>query len=308
MGLADGPSGYPKDWYDRSKKVKHRDGYECQICNAGSGTELHVHHIVPKSQGGSHDPSNLLTLCWSCHNDQHEHEISRMKPTLSAGGNLSGSAAGIPKTEGEWKEGESPTDITATGNLSEHGSSVPQPNANDVATNATNVSAVDQASGEKIDTTVTNGTTVDTSSTDTSNPTASVSSQNGNPSPGYLNQFYNGLVVNFILLIFAVGNILTALAVEMLLFRSAERSISIYVLSVLIGFTIFSTVFEVMFGSDGTVIKGMINDFILLLIFVGAVCIPAIGLWIIVDSIVWFYIGATGGLLCVTLLFGRIVG
>lgn len=33
-----------------------------------------VHHKVPISQGGTHDPSNLMSLCKSCHNKIH-HEI-----------------------------------------------------------------------------------------------------------------------------------------------------------------------------------------------------------------------------------------
>jgi len=290
MGLADGPSGYPEDWYDRTKEVKNRDDNKCQICNEGSGTELHVHHIVPKSQGGSHNPSNLLTLCWSCHNDQHEHEISRMKPNLSAGGNISGSAAKIPKTEGEWKEGESPTEVFATGNSSEHETSVSQANANDTATNVMSASAADK------------------SSIDTSNPTASVSSQNGNPRPSYLKQLLSGLLIDFILLLFVVGNTVTAFAVEKLLFRSAEGSIPVYLLSVLVGFLIFSTVWQIIFDYffelNDSITKGIINDYIALLIFVGAVCIPAIGLGIIMYSIVWFYIGAAGGLFCVTMYFG----
>jgi 5-methylcytosine-specific restriction endonuclease McrA len=26
-----------------------------------------VHHIVPRRQGGSNDPANLVTLCAACH-------------------------------------------------------------------------------------------------------------------------------------------------------------------------------------------------------------------------------------------------
>lgn len=33
-----------------------------------------VHHIVPVSRGGTHDPSNLMSLCRSCHNKIH-HEM-----------------------------------------------------------------------------------------------------------------------------------------------------------------------------------------------------------------------------------------
>ncbi len=40
-----------------------------------------VHHIIPVSKGGTHDRSNLMSLCKSCHNkihiamgDRHPHE------------------------------------------------------------------------------------------------------------------------------------------------------------------------------------------------------------------------------------------
>lgn len=30
-----------------------------------------VHHIVPLSEGGTHDPNNLISLCKSCHSKIH---------------------------------------------------------------------------------------------------------------------------------------------------------------------------------------------------------------------------------------------
>lgn len=77
---------YPADWDDRRRRVYERDNYECQTpeCDAKGGpkgdTELHAHHITPISQGGSHDYTNLVTLCRSCHNDQHAHDITRDGP------------------------------------------------------------------------------------------------------------------------------------------------------------------------------------------------------------------------------------
>ena len=46
-------------------KVLERDKYECQTCLCNYGLE--VHHIIPRILGGSHDESNLITLCSSCH-------------------------------------------------------------------------------------------------------------------------------------------------------------------------------------------------------------------------------------------------
>lgn len=60
---------YPSDWDSRRKRVYERDNHTCQNCGAsGQSVELHAHHIVPKSNGGSHDLSNLTTLCPECHN------------------------------------------------------------------------------------------------------------------------------------------------------------------------------------------------------------------------------------------------
>jgi 5-methylcytosine-specific restriction endonuclease McrA len=34
---------------------------------------LHVHHVRRRSQGGTNDPSNLVTLCGAAHQWTHEH-------------------------------------------------------------------------------------------------------------------------------------------------------------------------------------------------------------------------------------------
>jgi len=46
--------------------VLARDG-GCVIDGCGSTYRLEVHHLVPSSQGGPHDPENLVTLCWYHH-------------------------------------------------------------------------------------------------------------------------------------------------------------------------------------------------------------------------------------------------
>lgn len=63
---------YPSDWNSRRKKVYRRDNHTCQNCGAsGESVELHAHHIVPKSKGGSHELSNLKALCSECHKAIH---------------------------------------------------------------------------------------------------------------------------------------------------------------------------------------------------------------------------------------------
>ncbi len=47
--------------------IFHRDGGACTVDGCRSRYRLQPHHIQPRSQGGSHDPSNLTTLCWFHH-------------------------------------------------------------------------------------------------------------------------------------------------------------------------------------------------------------------------------------------------
>ena len=68
--------------------VLNRDNYTCQCCKGKhKDSKLEVHHIVFRSQGGSDEESNLVTLCHTCHKDLHNGKIN---PKLSgkAKGNL----------------------------------------------------------------------------------------------------------------------------------------------------------------------------------------------------------------------------
>ena len=56
---------YGDDWKRIRDMIVNRDGFACQAC--GVTTSLAVHHIVPHRQGGTHEASNLITLCRSCH-------------------------------------------------------------------------------------------------------------------------------------------------------------------------------------------------------------------------------------------------
>lgn len=81
---------YPDDWTSRSKKIKNRDGFRCQNCGVLGGdsgsAELHTHHIVPKSEGGTHRESNLVTLCWDCHNRVHSNYVPKASGNSEKGG------------------------------------------------------------------------------------------------------------------------------------------------------------------------------------------------------------------------------
>lgn len=61
--------------------VRDRDGYECQNKNCKSGCKaLHVHHIVFRTNQGSDEPENLITLCEICHNDFHAEKLNLKLP------------------------------------------------------------------------------------------------------------------------------------------------------------------------------------------------------------------------------------
>ena len=56
--------------------VKARDGYKCVLCKGKSKDKhLHVHHVVFRSEDGSDEESNLVTLCKTCHDKLHHGEI-----------------------------------------------------------------------------------------------------------------------------------------------------------------------------------------------------------------------------------------
>jgi HEPN domain-containing protein len=60
--------------------VVNRDG-GCTIDGCGSRYRLEVHHIVPRSDGGTHDLENLTTLCWWHHQVAIHGRGHRIDPT-----------------------------------------------------------------------------------------------------------------------------------------------------------------------------------------------------------------------------------
>jgi len=49
------------------KRIAARDEWRCQICKQLVSANYEIDHIRPQAQGGTHDPSNLRTLCRECH-------------------------------------------------------------------------------------------------------------------------------------------------------------------------------------------------------------------------------------------------
>lgn len=59
-------------------KIFDRDQRRCRICGRrpddNTDLVLHIHHIRPWEKGGVTDPSNLITLCHTCHTGLMPHE------------------------------------------------------------------------------------------------------------------------------------------------------------------------------------------------------------------------------------------
>ena len=55
--------GYPPFWKYLRTVVISRDSNRCQVTGCPSRLELHVHHMRPVAEGGTHTPDNLVSLC-----------------------------------------------------------------------------------------------------------------------------------------------------------------------------------------------------------------------------------------------------
>ncbi len=55
------------------RKIARRQGYRCQVCRESlfNGEELHKHHLIPRSQGGSEAYTNLAFCHLYCHQQLH---------------------------------------------------------------------------------------------------------------------------------------------------------------------------------------------------------------------------------------------
>jgi 5-methylcytosine-specific restriction endonuclease McrA len=60
----------PLDWEERRKDKVIDSEYSCSNCY-DDDVELHVHHKIPISSGGSHKSENLVVLCIYCHHKMH---------------------------------------------------------------------------------------------------------------------------------------------------------------------------------------------------------------------------------------------
>ena len=66
--------GFNYGYSSRRSAILHRDNYTCQCCGK-KNCRLEVHHIIFRSNGGTDDERNLITLCEDCHKKIHKEEI-----------------------------------------------------------------------------------------------------------------------------------------------------------------------------------------------------------------------------------------
>ncbi|MEO8845990.1 MAG: HNH endonuclease, partial [Kofleriaceae bacterium] len=57
------------------RDVLHRDGGKCTVPRCRSARFIEIHHIVPRSEGGSHDATNLTPLCDGHHKHLHDGKL-----------------------------------------------------------------------------------------------------------------------------------------------------------------------------------------------------------------------------------------
>jgi len=78
---------HDKIWIFLQWRIRKRDDHTCQVCGVADDPErlmmnLHIHHIIPRNQGGSDHPKNLITLCEPCHRTAHKGRYGYARPRL----------------------------------------------------------------------------------------------------------------------------------------------------------------------------------------------------------------------------------
>src|SRR5687768_2825611 len=67
------------DWTKVREGVLLRDNHQCVECGVQCReADADVHHLLPRSAGGTDEPSNLVTLCDGCHAAHHPKLAGRL--------------------------------------------------------------------------------------------------------------------------------------------------------------------------------------------------------------------------------------
>lgn len=70
---------------------------KCEICGEAKASELEVHHIEHREDGGSNEPRNLAVVCKRCHHDHHDEgmEIPPLQQTSEGAQRISGPSGSV---------------------------------------------------------------------------------------------------------------------------------------------------------------------------------------------------------------------
>ena len=76
-------SGRSSKWCWRPTRfaIYHRDSFDCVYCRllfplASGFGDLTLDHVQPRSQGGSNDPTNLVTCCFDCNSARQDRSLT----------------------------------------------------------------------------------------------------------------------------------------------------------------------------------------------------------------------------------------
>jgi 5-methylcytosine-specific restriction endonuclease McrA len=59
-------------WREIRQFIYDRDGGLCQYCEQPTRLDkCHIHHVFELNEGGTNHPTNLKTLCVTCHKNRH---------------------------------------------------------------------------------------------------------------------------------------------------------------------------------------------------------------------------------------------
>ena len=75
------------------RRIRARDRHFCQVPGC-SRAAVHAHHVKPRSQGGSDDPENLISLCALCRARHNAHYAGSGTMPRSCGGST---VVGVPR-------------------------------------------------------------------------------------------------------------------------------------------------------------------------------------------------------------------
>lgn len=65
----------PGDWETRKRRVLQRDEHRCYLGLPGcTGVAVTADHVIPVTQGGTHDLENLAAICGPCHEAKSNQE------------------------------------------------------------------------------------------------------------------------------------------------------------------------------------------------------------------------------------------